>query len=147
MSIALTKIYVQIWINGTSVMCSQKFTFTNQVITYKCFWICVHYKNNYWSCLLALHIRLTHAFIKAGTYVHHTDNYQSNFLTLHIRLVHTVITWRNTRVVYWFSIYMFITQRTVVYWHLLHVRVFWSIETVERSAWKESEIDSMTRET
>ena len=71
-SVAFVKIYVEIQINGITVMRSQKFTFKNQVITYKCFWMSVH----------------------------HTKNYQSSLLTLHIRLVCMFITQRITRVVY-----------------------------------------------
>ena len=39
-SVAFTKIYIKIWLNGTSVARSQEFTFKNRVknqITYKCF--------------------------------------------------------------------------------------------------------------
>ena len=74
-SVMFTKVYVEIQINGTSGMRSQKFTFKNQVITYKYFQMCVH----------------------------HTNNYHSSLLTLHIRLVHAFITWRITRVVSWRS--------------------------------------------
>ena len=63
------------WINGMSVVRSQKFKFKNQVITYKCFQICVRPANDY----------------------------QSNLLALHIRLVQVFITQRITRVVYWCS--------------------------------------------
>ena len=46
MSVAFTKIYVEIRINGTSVMRSKKFTFKHWVIPYKCFRVCVHHVNN-----------------------------------------------------------------------------------------------------
>ena len=49
MSVVFTKIYMEIRINGTSVMHSQKLTFKNWVITYKCFQMCVHYANSYQS--------------------------------------------------------------------------------------------------
>ena len=74
-SITLTKIYMEIQINSTSIMHSQKFMSKNQVITYKCFRMCVY----------------------------HTKNYQSSLLMLHIRLACMFITWRITRVVYWHS--------------------------------------------
>ena len=63
MSISFTKINVNIWINGMSVMRSRKFTFKNWTITYKCFQMCVHHTNNYQSSLLTLHIRLVRVFI------------------------------------------------------------------------------------
>ena len=61
--VAFAKICIKIQINGTSVMCSQKFTFKNQVITYKCFRMCVHHANDCQSSLLTLHIRLVRVFI------------------------------------------------------------------------------------
>ena len=63
MSIAIKKIYVEIWIDGKSVMHSQKFTFKNRVTTYKCFWMFVHHVNKYQSSLLTLYIRLVRAFL------------------------------------------------------------------------------------
>ena len=51
-SVAFTKIYVEIQINGTTIMRAQKFKFINQVITYKCFRLCVHHTNGYQSSLL-----------------------------------------------------------------------------------------------
>ena len=62
MNVAFAKIYVEIQINGASVMCSQKFTFKNRVITYKCFQMCVHHANDYQSSPLLLHIRLVLTF-------------------------------------------------------------------------------------
>ena len=47
MSVVFTIIYMEIQINGTSVMHSQTLTFKNWVITYKCFQMCVHYANSY----------------------------------------------------------------------------------------------------
>ena len=81
----------------------------NQIITYKCFQMCVHYTNYYQSSLLTLHIRLVHAFItRRITTV-------ASLLMFHMRLVRTFITWRITRVVYWCSFlrlaHMFITWR------------------------------------
>ena len=46
-SITFPKLYVEMHINGISIMHSQTFTFKNQVITYKCFWVCVHHVNDY----------------------------------------------------------------------------------------------------
>ena len=63
MSIAFVRIYMEIWINGTNIMHSQKFTFKRQVIIYKCFQMCVHHTNNCQSSLLTLHIRLVCTFI------------------------------------------------------------------------------------
>ena len=63
MSIAFVRIYMEIQINGTNVMHSQKFTFKIQVIIYKCFQMCVHHTNICQSSLLTLHIRLVRAFI------------------------------------------------------------------------------------
>ena len=63
MSIAFVRIYMEIRINGTNVMHSQKFTFKSQVIIYKCFRMCVHHTNDYQSSLLTLHIRLVRVFI------------------------------------------------------------------------------------
>ena len=63
-SVIFTKFYVEIWSNGISVMCSQKFTLKNRTITYKCFRMCVHHVNDYQSSLMTLHIRLVCAFIK-----------------------------------------------------------------------------------
>ena len=60
MSIAFTKIYVKIWINGMSVTRSQKFTIKTGQITYK---LCIHHTNNYQCSLLMLHIRLVCTFI------------------------------------------------------------------------------------
>ena len=51
-SVVFVKIYVEIQINGMSVICSQKFTFKNWVVTYKCFQVCVHHANNHHSSLL-----------------------------------------------------------------------------------------------
>ena len=62
-SVAFVKIYVEIWINGTDVRHSQRFKSNNLLITYKCFWMCFGYANNYHSSLLTLHIRLVSMFI------------------------------------------------------------------------------------
>ena len=88
-NIAFTKIYAEIWINGTSIMCSQRFTFKSRVITDKCFRLCVHHANDHQSSLLTFHVRLVHAFITQ-------KSYQSSLLTLHIRVVRMFITQRIT---------------------------------------------------
>ena len=62
-SISFTKIYMKIRINGMSVIRSQKFTFKNWTITYKCFQMCVHHTNDYQSSLLTPLIRLVCVFI------------------------------------------------------------------------------------
>ena len=66
MNIAFTKVCVEIWTNGTSIMHSQKFTFKNWIkkITYKCFQMYIHHANVYQSSLLTFRIRLVRTFIK-----------------------------------------------------------------------------------
>ena len=44
-SVAFAKIYVEIRINGTSIMRSQKFTIKNRVIIYKCDWHIWYFAN------------------------------------------------------------------------------------------------------
>ena len=62
-SVTFVRIYMEIWIHGTDVRHSQNFKSKNLLITYKCFWMCFHYANNYHSSLLTLHIRLVSMFI------------------------------------------------------------------------------------
>ena len=59
-SVVFISIYVEIWINGTSVMHLWKFTFKNREIYFQ---MCVHHANAYQSSLLAFHLRLVRAFI------------------------------------------------------------------------------------
>ena len=61
--VVFTKMYTEIRIDGKSIKRSQKFTFKDQVITYKCLQMCVHHANKYQSTLLTLHIRLVCMFI------------------------------------------------------------------------------------
>ena len=56
--------------NSTSVMHSQNSMYVNQVITYKCFKMCVHHANNYMSSLLTILIRLVHMLINEGLHYH-----------------------------------------------------------------------------
>ena len=85
-SVAFAKIYVEIRNNGTSVMHSQKFTFKNQMTTYKSFRMCVHHANSSQSSLLVLHIRPVCVFItRSITYVRlssYMKNYHGSLLTL-----------------------------------------------------------------
>ena len=78
MSIAFTKIYLEIWINGTSIVHSQKVMFKNQVknyVTYKYFWM------GSLSCK-QLPEQFTDIPYKAGMYVHYIKSYHGSLLTL-----------------------------------------------------------------